>query len=176
MKIIVVTGMPGAGKEEFLTVAGSIGIPSVRMGDAVREYYSGSPEREKGCSIGEFASAERERFGKNIWAKRIVEKMSGRVFLIDGCRSMAEVRLFRELNDDVQIVGIHSPPDQRYSRLVKRGRDDAPRNRDEFDKRDSREISWGLAEVLALADIMIINASGLDDFCSTAENILRGLQ
>jgi len=175
MKIIIVTGMPGAGKEEFLMVAGSMGIFSARMGDAVREFYSASSDRERGCSVGEFANAERERFGKNIWAKRTVEKMSGNVFLIDGCRSMDEVRSFRELSNDVRIIGIHSPPDQRYERLVNRGREDAPKDQDEFNKRDSREISWGLAEVIALADIMIINASGLDEFRSAAENVLRGL-
>jgi len=157
-------------------VAGSMGISSARMGDAVREYYSGSSDKGMGYSIGEFANAERERFGKNIWAKRTVEKMSGGVFLIDGCRSMDEVRSFRELSDDVLIIGIHSPPDQRYDRLVKRGREDAPQSQDEFNKRDSREISWGLAEVIALSDIMIVNASTLDGFRSAAEDILRGLE
>ncbi|MCL1810990.1 MAG: AAA family ATPase [Methanomassiliicoccaceae archaeon] len=175
MKIIIVTGMPGAGKEEFLSVASSMGIPSARMGDAVREAYSASPERDKGVGIGEFASAERERFGKNIWAKRTIDRMSGDLFLVDGCRSMEEVRSFRELSGDVRIIGIHSSPGQRYDRLVKRGREDAPQGMDEFNKRDAREISWGLAEVIALADIMLINSSGLDEFRSVSEKTLKGL-
>ena len=168
--------MPGAGKEELLSVAVSIGIPCARMGDVVREYYSVSSDREKGSSVGEFANAERERFGKNIWAKRIIEKMSGGVFLIDGCRSMDEVGSFREFCDDLLIIGIHSPPEQRYDRVVKRGRNDAPKDRKEFSERDSREIFWGLAEVVALSDIMIVNATGLDEFHSAAEDILRMLK
>jgi len=176
MKIIIVAGMPGAGKEEFLSAAGLMGIPSARMGDAVRESYSGSSDRENGMSIGEFASAERKRFGKNIWAKRTMEKMSGGSFLVDGCRSMDEVRSFKELGTDVLIVGIHSPPEQRYERLVRRGRDDAPKDMDEFNERDSREISWGLAEVIALSDIMIVNDSSLEKFRSAAENILKELK
>ena len=176
MKIVIVTGMPGAGKEEFLSVAASVGIPCARMGDAVREYYSVSSDRKEGSSVGEFANAERERFGKNIWAKRTIERMSGGLFLIDGCRSMAEVRSFREFCDDVVIIGIHSPPDQRYDRLIKRGRDDAPKSRNEFSERDSREISWGLAEVIAMSDIMIVNTSGLREFHSAAGNVLKGLK
>ncbi|MDR2698339.1 MAG: AAA family ATPase [Candidatus Methanoplasma sp.] len=176
MRIIVVAGMPGAGKEEFLSVADSVGIPSARMGDAVRDFYSRSSEREAGIGIGEFASAERTRFGKNIWAQRTMERMSGETFLIDGCRSMDEVRSFRELSGDVLIIGIHSSPAQRYERLVKRGREDAPGSLDEFNTRDTREISWGLAEVIALSDVMIINASGLDEFRSASEKILRGME
>jgi len=176
MKIIIVAGMPGAGKEEFLSVAAADGIPYARMGDVVREFYSVSSDREKGSSVGEFANAERERFGKNVWAKRIIEKMSGGLFLIDGCRSMEEARSFREYCDDVLIVGIHSPPGQRYDRIVKRGRDDAPKEQSEFNERDTREISWGLAEVIAQSDIMIVNSSSLDEFHSAAEDVLKRLK
>ncbi len=176
MRIIIVTGMPGAGKEEFLSVADSMGIPFARMGDAVRESYSASSDKEKGVSVGEFASSERKRFGKNIWAKRTIEKMAGSIFLVDGCRSMDEVRSFRELSEDVLIVGIHSPPEQRYERLLRRGREDAPKSMEEFNERDSREISWGIAEVIALSDIMIINTSSLEDFRSASAELLRGLR
>jgi len=175
MRIIIVAGMPGAGKEEFLSVADSMGIPSIRMGDVVRDAYSMSPERDTGTGVGDFASAERARFGKNIWAKRTIERLDGRMFLVDGCRSMDEVGSFRELGEDVLVVGIHSPPEQRYERLVKRGRDDAPKSIDEFKKRDSREISWGLAEVIATSDMMIVNASSLDEFHSASDKILRSL-
>jgi len=175
MKIIVVAGMPGTGKEELLSVAESMNIPYVRMGDTVREFYSISPENTK-MSIGEFASSERKKFGNYIWAERTIEKMNGRMFLIDGCRSIEEVRSFKELGGDVVIIGIHSPPNKRYERLVKRGRDDAPRNLDDFNQRDSRENSWGLAEVLALSDIMLVNDSSLEDFRSLSEKTLKGLK
>ncbi len=42
MRLVVVTGMPGAGKEELLNVAVSLGFPFVRMGDVVRECYAAS--------------------------------------------------------------------------------------------------------------------------------------
>jgi len=175
MKIIIIAGMPGAGKEELLSVAASMDVPSIRMGDVVREVYSASSESKSGVSVGEFASAERKRFGKNIWAKRTIERMYGSVFLVDGCRSMDEVRSFRELSKDVVIIGIHSPPELRYERLVKRGREDAPKSIEEFNERDSREITWGLAEVIALSDIMIINSSGLEEFHSASQDIMRRL-
>lgn len=175
MLILVVTGMPGAGKEEFLSVASSLGISFVRMGDVVREAYRSS-EANSNMSVGEFAGSERDKYGTNIWAERTIEKMHGKIFLVDGCRSMVEIRSFRELSDNVKIIGIHSAPDVRYKRLVKRGRDDAPKNIDEFNERDSREISWGISEVLALSDIMIVNSTTLDDFHSASGKILKEIR
>lgn len=172
MRILLIAGMPGAGKEELLNVARSMGIPFLRMGDIVRECHAASGT---GLSVGAFANAQREELGRDIWAKRALERMEGDVFLVDGCRSMDEVRSYRNLSDDVLIVGISAPPKARYERLVKRGRDDAPRSVEEFDARDSREMGWGLSDVLALADIMIVNDADLESFKLRAAIVLEGL-
>ena len=123
MRILLVAGMPGAGKEELLGVARSMEIPFLRMGDIVREHHA---ESGTGLSVGAYANAQREELGKDIWARRALERMHGDIFLVDGCRSMDEVRSYRGLSDDVLIVGIFAPPEARFERLVKRGRDDAP--------------------------------------------------
>ena len=164
MKLIITTGMPGAGKEEFLIAASDSGIPFIRMGDIVREFHAKRSEEDKDLSVGQLANLDRQRYGFDIWAKRAMEKMSGDIFMIDGCRSMDEVRAYRNLTDDVNIVGIFASPKTRYDRLVKRGRDDAPKDIGEFNERDNRELGWGLGETMALADRMIINESSLEDF------------
>ncbi len=163
MKIFIITGMPGSGKEELLTVARNMNIPFLRMGDIVREHFSKFYSKE-GLTIGEYADKVRKKKGKDVWAKEALENMSGEIFLVDGCRSMEEVDSFRTLSEDVEIIAIHSSPETRYGRLVNRGREDAPREWVEFADRDTREISWGQAEVIALADIMLINESTLEDF------------
>jgi Dephospho-CoA kinase len=173
MLTLIVSGMPGAGKEEFLEIAKKNGIPFVRMGDVVREFYAASDSADNGVSVGSFADGERKRFGKNVWAKRTLERMTGNAFLVDGCRSMDEIRSFRELGGNIKIVSILSPPEARYERLVNRKRDDAPRSISEFDERDSREISWGIGEVIALSDIVIVNSSSLEDFRKTSAEILK---
>ena len=175
MKLIVVAGMPGAGKEEFLNVAVSMGIPFIRMGDLVREMYPKRGPEDKDLALGQFASIERERHGYNIWAKRTLERMDGDIYLIDGCRSMDEVKAYRSLTDDVNIVAIHTPPMMRYERLVKRQRDDAPKNMEEFEARDAREMGWGLAEAIVLSDHLIVNDGSLEDFRKKAGDYLRKL-
>lgn len=172
MRVLLIAGMPGAGKEELLNVARSLGIPFLRMGDIVREHHASSGTE---LSVGAYANAQREELGRDIWAKRTLERMHGDLFLVDGCRSMDEVRSYRGLSDDVLIVGISAPPAARYERLVRRGREDAPKDIGEFEERDAREMGWGLSDVLALADIMIVNDSDLDSFKARAGEVLGGL-
>ena len=172
MRILLIAGMPGAGKEELLGVARSMGVPFLRMGDIVREFHASSGTE---LGVGAFASAQREELGKDIWARRALERMGGEVFLVDGCRSMDEVDSYRGLSDDVRIVGIYAPPAARYERLVRRGREDAPRDLGEFEARDAREMGWGLSDVLALADIMILTDSELESFKVRAALTLEGL-
>lgn len=176
MRIIIVTGMPGAGKEELLNVAVGMGMPFIRMGDLVREGYSSSGAASEGLSVGAFASREREKHGMDIWAKRAVERMSGSIFLVDGCRSMDEVRSYKGLSDNVVLVSVHSSPMIRYARLIRRGREDAPRDLSEFDERDKRELSWGLGEAIALSDVMIDNSGTLDEFRVRSGMILERLR
>jgi dephospho-CoA kinase len=174
MKLIIVTGMPGTGKEEFLNVASSMNIPYVRMGDVVRDEYRSRDI--KGMTVGEFASSERKINGSDIWAKRSLARMSGDVFLVDGCRSADEVNEFRSLTDDVTVVSISSSPEARYSRLVQRNRDDAPATLEEFIARDEREMEWGIAKLMALADVTVPNETTLEDFREASRAVLERLR
>ena len=176
MKLILTTGMPGAGKEEFLLAASDSGIPFLRMGDIVREFHAKRSEEDKDLSVGQLANLDRQRYGFDIWAKRAMEKMYGDIFMIDGCRSMDEVRAYRNITDDVNIVAIYASPKTRYDRLVKRGRDDAPKNIEEYQERDNRELGWGLGETMALADRMIINESSLEDFKKNVKELMEGFR
>ncbi|MCQ2078502.1 MAG: AAA family ATPase [archaeon] len=176
MRLIVTAGMPGAGKEEFLNACRSEGIPSITMGDVVRECYASSGAESRGLSVGQYASGQREEFGPDVWARRVMERVQGDICIIDGCRSMDEVNSFRRLGGDVTIIAIHASPAVRYERLVKRQRADAPANPDEFRERDERELSWGLGNVLALSDHLVDNMSGIDEFHEKCAELLRSLR
>lgn len=175
MRIVLVTGMPGAGKEELLTVARGMGLPFLRMGDLVREGYASSGAQERGMAIGRFADSEREVHGKGVWARRAAERMSGDLFLVDGCRSMDEVAEYRSMGGDTVVLAVLASPRDRYARLVARGRDDAPRSEEEFEARDARETGWGLAELIARADAYVVNDRDLETFRIRSLEALEGL-
>jgi len=175
MGVLILTGMPGAGKEELVSVALELGYQVRRMGDVVRA--EASKNGVAAPDIGRFAHAERQRHGYDIWAKRIVPLVGEGDTLIDGCRGMSEVNVFRQaFGEHVKVVAVRSAPSTRYPRLVRRGRSDAPRDRQEFDERDQRELGWGLGETIALADAMIVNEGTLESFRKEAFGMLRELK
>jgi dephospho-CoA kinase len=173
MRALIVAGMPGAGKEELVAVALSLGWEVVRMGDVVRA----EAERQGvTTSTGKFAHEQRQEHGADIWARRTLAAMGGGRTVIDGCRSHAEAETFRrELGEDLMVVAVHSSPRTRYPRLQKRGRSDAPATWEEFQERDRREMSWGLGDLIATADVMLVNEGSLQDFKSECEEVLRSL-
>jgi dephospho-CoA kinase len=175
MGVLILTGMPGAGKEELVSVAIELGYQVRRMGDVVRAEASknGIPAQD----VGRFAHEERQRHGYDIWAKRIVPLVGDGDTLIDGCRGMSEVNVFRSaFGEHVKVVAVHSSPSTRYPRLVSRARSDAPRDRQEFDERDQRELGWGLGETIALADTLIVNEGALERFRADAFALLKELK
>ncbi len=176
MVVVLLAGMPGAGKEEFLKIAQKKGYEIVRMGDVVREQAKIADLFKEDISIGEFANRERKDHHDGIWADRTLSKVSGEETIIDGIRSSEEVNIFRsELEKDAPIIAVHSSPKTRFERLKERGREDAPQTRAEFQERDMRELDWGLGKVIARADRMIVNEGTLSDFQKKAEKVLDSL-
>lgn len=145
MRVVVLAGMPGSGKEEFVLVARELGYDVVRMGDVVRAEAAkrGIQNTDKG--VGGFANSERQSHGYDIWAKRCVPYVHEKRTIIDGSRGLDELEVFRKaFGDEVELVAIHAPQRQRYQRLIERGRADAPKSWEEFLEREKRELSWGL--------------------------------
>ncbi len=170
-KAILIIGMPGSGKDEFAMVARDMGIEVINMGDIVREYTSST-----GVSIsmsGEIASRERKTNGMDIWAKRTIERVQSNFVVVEGVRNIEEIQRFRKDMVIGLVVSISSGRDARYARLLKRGREDDPRNIEEFTVREKRELSWGIGEVLATADRYICNDSSIDAFRESVKEFLR---
>ncbi len=177
MVLIVIAGMPGAGKEEFVSVATKKGYQVVRMGDVVREFASKAAVGAGDKGVGGFANDERQRHGYDIWAKRCVDRVVSERTIIDGSRGVLELKVYQErFGKNIKLLAIHSSPPTRYPRLVRRGREDAPKNISEFNTRDERELSWGLGSLIALADMMIVNEGSLEDFKSSCERVLDSIQ
>lgn len=172
MKLVVTVGLPGSGKDELVGVARMLGMQVLKMGDLVRDEV-----RRKGMPINDknnarVANEERERQGPSVWAKKIVPMISETKVLIDGCRSDAEVAVFRHNFGDLTVVGVHASPGTRFDRLTKRGRGDDGVSMEEFYERDRRELKWGIGNALALADYMIVNEGSLSELQSRAREIL----
>lgn len=176
MTYILLTGMPGSGKEEFLNVARKKGYDIVRMGDVVRELSKKNDIPMTDSGVGTFAHNERERHHYGIWADRTLSRVEEENTIIDGVRNLEEVEIFKaELGEEMQIVAVHVSPETRFQRLQKRNREDAPQTWEEFKERDERELDWGLGRLIAKADVMMINEGTLSEFHDEVEEFLRSM-
>jgi dephospho-CoA kinase len=162
--IIGLTGMPGAGKTTVANYLSQKGIPLLIMGDVVREVAENDGLEPTSDNLAKLMLRLRKRNGPEAVAHLIINKIKLmkkedkqlRVVIVDGIRSMAEVRVLRRIGS-VKLLAIHGSTLTRYTHVRERGRSDVPSNIGEFDKRDKIEMDVGISNAIALADETISN-------------------
>jgi len=173
-KLILITGMSGSGKTTLANIFRVRGVAAVTMGDVIRGLA-----REKGLpptpeNLGRLATGIREEGGDDAVAKLCVEKiddMPDEIVLVDGIRSIREVDVFGD-RFEVASVAVFASQKTRYVRLTARGRSDDPTDFVTFKARDDRELSFSLGHAIALADYIVRNDGGHEDFEDEFENLL----
>ncbi|OYT37878.1 MAG: dephospho-CoA kinase [Desulfurococcales archaeon ex4484_58] len=164
MLFILVTGMPGSGKSLVVEVAREKNIPVYTMGDVIREEAIKTYGRITPQTMLETSRIVREKYGPGYVAEKIIERIKENrgVVLIDGVRSWDEVTVFQKYGDTT-IFAIHASPKTRFERLKRRGREGDPRTWEEFVTRDMIELNFGIGNVIALADYMVVNEKSIEE-------------
>ena len=178
MKLVIVTGMPGAGKSGVAQAFHDVGVPVIVMGDVIRNEtrkrgLEPNPENTKTVML-----ELREKDGPGAVALFCIDELKeldSNVVVIEGCRSIAEIDVFDDYADSVAIVCVHTSPKERFTRLRDRNREDAPQSWEIFRERDIREISVGLGGVIALSDIMIVNEGTMAEFQEMSKELVKRL-
>jgi len=177
--IVCLTGMPGAGKTTIAEALRTKGFDKITMGDAVRAEAARRKIEPTGENLGKIMLELREKNGPGAVAELIknnIVNSKSDVVLVDGLRSLAEVDVLKKIGT-VKILAIHASGDTRFGFLTGRGRSDAPSDRNDFAKRDSREIGVGMSESIALADETISNNNlTIEELINTAYDIIKGWQ
>ena len=159
LKIVAITGMPGAGKSTAANSLISMGWKKVVMGDVVREETRRRGLEPDAKNTGEVMKELRREHGEAAVAElclKAVEATGSDRVVVDGIRSMSEVEVFRR-KARVLVVAVQASPPRRFSLLKERGRSDDPPNHEVFQKRDDRELGVGLGLAIVLADEVISN-------------------
>jgi len=171
--------MPGAGKSTIANGLKSKGFEIINMGDAVREEAKKRNIDPTGQNLGKLMLELREKNGPGAIAELIQDKITNSVsniIVIDGVRSNEEIAILRQMGN-VKLLPIHASTDTRFSFLSDRGRSDDPKNRENFNERDTREINVGISTPIALADESISNNNlTIDELIEQAYKIILGWQ
>lgn len=180
MKVIAFSGMPFSGKSEAVKIAKDLKIPVVRMGDLVWEEVQRRELRINDENVGFVANEMREKNGADIWARKTVEKVESfdqcSLVIIDGVRNADEMKTFQdELGQDFVLIAVDVKDDIRHERALLRNRADDSNDLDKIKKRDMREKSWGIENVMNKADVTISNNNDLIEFQKKVRKLLLKL-
>jgi dephospho-CoA kinase len=191
-KIFVVVGMPGAGKSEVSRFCKEQGIAMFRTGDVIREEVVKRGLELVPENSEKIARQLREEQGMDVAARVTMEKamkLPDRLVCLEGPRDMHELAYISK-NSDMTLVVVKADDRARFERLVgrgKSGRDPGntvrgnrnPRDAQEFEWRDQRELERGLKEVLGTrkySRIVIDNNSTPDELKKRVLKLLEGLR
>ncbi len=178
MKIIAFTGMPWSGKSEAVTIAKTMNIPVIRMGDFVWEETKQRGLKLTDENVGKTATEMRDTQGKDIWAQKTLKKLKTSdptsLVIIDGIRNLEEIEVFKKfLSEDFMLVAIDASQEIRYKRALTRKRIDDSTDISILKQRDQRELRWGIGAVIASADIVISNENGIERFRHHIKELLE---
>ena len=96
---IALVGMPGSGKSIMASILQDLGVPTINMGDVIREEVIKKGLQPNPKEIGKIMLSMREDFGMDVVAKRCIPKIrqiSEKVIVIDGIRNIEEVNFFKK--------------------------------------------------------------------------------
>jgi len=174
MKLVVVTGMPAAGKNIVAQYARMRQYPHFSTGDFVRAEI-----HRRGCMADPETSAKistelRGVDGLGVTRMAVEEavRQKADVVFLEGIRSWPEIELIRN-KVPCTLVAVVAPRNLRLDRVKQRGREDD--SVDHFEKRDQREIEYGVAVCIALADAYVLNDSSMEDALRQFDNIVKNL-
>jgi dephospho-CoA kinase len=172
MKVIIIVGMPASGKNVARLYAEERGIPYFATGDLVRREVTRRALEEDAETIARISTELRGRDGMGVTRLALAAALetSRPIVFMEGMRSWPEIELIRQ-EAEARVVAFLAPRKIRLQRILSRGRsDDSPSH---FQDRDLREISYGAAVPIALADEYILNSGSMEDTVKALDHLLQ---
>lgn len=176
-KVIAVSGMPGAGKGVVADAARQLGLKVLALGDVIREETERRGLEPNPSNMGAVMLQVRADEGPDAVAMRLLPKIEASpttTVLVEGVRSLHELDVLRS-KFKVATIAIHASPKTRFQRLLARNRSDDPKNPETFNERDIRELNVGLCQVIALADVLLVNEGSIEELQRTFKEALTKL-
>lgn len=179
--LIVVTGLPGAGKSTVSNlIMEEYNFPVISMGDCVREEAKKRGVREDAKSMQEFIVELRKEHGPGVVAELTIKKikeLNGKFVVVDGLRSKEELEIFKKTFKRILLLVVVASIETRLKRLSRRRRADDPKTLEELQARDEVELNIGLREIINDNEgIKIENEKDLHELKHNVRKIIENLK
>ena len=175
-QVLVLVGLPGAGKTTASSFFCKKSIPVVKMGQVTHKLL-----QKRGLSTSERNEHDlreylRNKYGANIYARKVIKKVQKEltkhsVVIVEGVRSKEEIDYFKNNLIDLQIIFIKTAAATRYQRLLRRKI--RPLMRNEIKQRDNYEKKLGLPKLESLAEYKVENETSMTEFYTKLSDILN---
>lgn len=170
--IIGLTGFNCGGKTEVSNLLKEKGYKYYSCSDILREECDNRGLEKSRENLIKIGNELREKYGANILAKRLLEKINKdrkngqKDFVVDSIRNVKEVEELQK-DKEFNLIGIDAPIEIRFERSRKRGRNDNAKTLEKFIAMENKEKSENenaqqLDKVFDLADKVIENNSDLN--------------
>lgn len=175
--IVAVAGLPGSGKSELSrALAGALKATLVVLGDIVREEVRRRGLEPTPENVEAVATELRARWGRGVVARLAegaIRSAPSDYVVVDGLRSPEELDVLRSIAPTC-VVAVHAAPSIRFSRLSSRGRL-GEGSLEAFMLRDRKNLEYGVGDVVALADYMVVNESSVDELVKRARELAEAI-
>lgn len=178
LKVLLLVGMPGAGKSYCVEYLENKGIPSVYFGGITIDEV-----KSRGLDVNEqneklVREELRENEGKGAYAQRMITKIKklntdGHDRIVaDGLYSWTEYKMFKQaFGENAIVVAVAAPRKVRHERLLHRSI--RPLSESEVTNREYAEIeNLEKGGPIANADFTLVNDSDADTLLKSLENVL----
>jgi len=172
MIVFVIVGMPASGKNIAREYAVKHGIPYFATGDIVREELKKQGLEANAANTAIISTRLRGNDGMGVTRVALSAALmsSDKIVFMEGMRSWPEIELIRKQTDCI-VIAFVAPRQLRKERVASRSRpDDSPST---FHDRDEREIAYGAAVPIALADAYVLNTATMENAADELDRIVK---
>ncbi len=174
--LVLIAGLPGAGKTTVAKILAEKGLPVLSMGDVMREEARRRGKPDDIDSMRGFMVQLRKERGETVVAELVIGKLRGiswPLVVIDGLRSEEELEAFRRVAGRVLLILVASDLQHRFQRLSKRARPDDPKKVEDLRRRDDTELTVGLEKLMSREGVRITNDGDIESLKRKTVELFR---
>ena len=180
MKIIIIIGLPGAGKSLASKFLLKKKISVYKPGSIIKDEVVKRGLKLTVESEEHIARELRKEHGKDAPARLLgstIEKDKSDIICIDGFRNIEEIH-YVERFGKIFLIEVRSSKSVRHSRLVGRAHERDPKTQKLAEWRDKKEIERGLDRLLTTDKYtkFVINNRKIHDFKESLDTILEKIR